>query len=384
MMTTDDLTDALFSFPIPPEITPGTFITATATNDRGSTSEFSECVAVLPAGCARPVARIATDVFECNFQGGGLVTLDASGSTDANSTPGTNDDIVSFEWFTIFEFPDLPNRGDPVVTGEVVEGVGSFPLGKYQYPLILQVTDSTGLVDVLWFDVEVVDTTPPVVDVPMEPAILWPPNHRMVEVGALLEDRDACTSSTTRLVSVASSEPDDDPGGFDGTTVDDIQDVVVGTRDVDFLLRAERSGGGEGRAYTLTYESADQHGNSTLTTAVVLVPHDMGGVTEPLILDVDHADEGTVVSWGDVPGAIHYNMVQGDVANLKRSSKSFHMGSLECLASGTAATSVPATADPAPGQTFFYLVEYDDGLPSGFGTESAALDRFVPSGQACP
>ncbi len=380
-VTTDDLADALFSFPIPPEVAPGQFITATATNDRGSTSEFSECALVLPPDCARPVARVATTVFECTDNGRGLVTWDASPSTDANSTPGTNEDIVSFEWFYIFE--DLPNRGAPISRGEVVEA-GLFPLGKFQYPFVLLVTDSTGLVDYLLFDIEVVDTTPPVVDVPMEPALLWPPNHRMVEVSALLDDRDVCTSSTSRLVSVSSSELDDDAGGADGTTVDDIQDVVVGTRDVDFLLRAERSGGGEGRAYTLTYESADEHGNSTLTTAMVLVPHDMGGVTEPLILDVDHSDEGTVVSWDEVPGAIHYNIVQGDVGNMKRSSKSFHMGSLECLASGTAATSVRTTADPDPGQTLFYLVEYDDGLPSGFGTESAALDRFVPAGQACP
>jgi hypothetical protein len=327
---------------------------------------------------------VAETVFECNRQGGSIVTLDASGSTDTNSTPGTNDDIVTFEWFTIFEFPDLPNRGDPIFTGEVVEGVGFFPLGKFQYPLILQVTDSTGLVDFLFFDIEVVDTAPPVVEVPMEPSILWPPNHRLVGVNALLDDRDVCSISTTKLVSVASSEPDDDPGGADGTTEGDIQDVSTGTRDVDFLLRAERSGGGEGRFYTLTYESTDQHGNSTVTTAVVLVPHDMAGATEPLILDVADTGEGTVVSWDAVPGARYYKIVRGEVANLKRSSKSFHLGSLDCLASGTVSTSVTTPAVPAPGEAFFYLVEYDDGLPCGYGTESAAKDRFAPSGQACP
>jgi hypothetical protein len=36
---------------------------------------------------------------------------------------------------------------------------------------------------------------------------------------------------------------------------------------------------------------------------------------------------------------------------------------------------------PPVGQGFFYLAGYDDGHNSGYGTESAAKDRFVPPGQ---
>ncbi len=40
---------------------------------------------------------------------------------------------------------------------------------------------------------------------------------------------------------------------------------------------------------------------------------------------------------------------------------------------------------PSHGEAFFYLVEYNDGLASGYGTESAAKERFAPPGQgSCP
>ena len=40
---------------------------------------------------------------------------------------------------------------------------------------------------------------------------------------------------------------------------------------------------------------------------------------------------------------------------------------------------------PSTNEVFFYLVEYNDGLESGYGTESAAKERFAPPGQgSCP
>jgi hypothetical protein len=68
------------------------------------------------------------------------------------------------------------------------------------------------------------------------------------------------------LVSVTSDEADN--GDDDGDTVDDI--VIID--DYTFHLRAERSGSGDGRVYTITYQVTDDCGNTTVGTATVAVP----------------------------------------------------------------------------------------------------------------
>jgi hypothetical protein len=73
------------------------------------------------------------------------------------------------------------------------------------------------------------------------------------------------------LVSVTSNEPDN--GADDGNTVNDI--VIVD--DTTFRLRAERSGVGSGRIYTITYEAEDDCGNTTRASATVTVPLSQGG-----------------------------------------------------------------------------------------------------------
>jgi hypothetical protein len=111
------------------------------------------------------------------------------------------------------------------------------------------------------------DLFPPVLEVGVTPEVLWPPNHRYVEVRATAtaSDTDDLTPSV-RLVSVTSNESDNGTG--DGNTVNDI--VIVD--EYTFKLRAERSGSGTGRVYTLTYEAEDAAGNQALASARVSVP----------------------------------------------------------------------------------------------------------------
>jgi len=57
-----------------------------------------------------------------------------------------------------------------------------------------------------------------------------------------------------------------------------------------------------------------------------------------------------------------------------------------CVATGSTDTTTANLEDaqqPDLGEGFFYLVGYDDGTWSGYGTESAAKERFVPPGQDC-
>jgi hypothetical protein len=105
---------------------------------------------------------------------------------------------------------------------------------------------------------------------------LWPPNHKLVEVHATVLVEDECDPNPVfALVSIINSEPDNGTG--DGDRPHDIQNTEYGTADVDFSLRSERAGTGDGRTYTITYVATDSSGNETECTAEVLVPHDRVG-----------------------------------------------------------------------------------------------------------
>jgi hypothetical protein len=114
-----------------------------------------------------------------------------------------------------------------------------------------------------------VDATPPEVNGTLTPGVLWPVNHKYVTVTATVNYSDnADPAPVLDLISVTSNEPDNGLG--DGDTENDI--VILD--DFTFDLRAERSGTGEGRVYTVTYLVTDACGNSTLASGNVYVPHD--------------------------------------------------------------------------------------------------------------
>jgi hypothetical protein len=188
---------------------------------------------------------------------GTLVTLDGSGSTDIDSTPGTNDDIVSFDWY----------KGNVLIgNGETIEHM--FQLGSYVVTLV--VTDSKGETDNDDVAITVIDTTPPTINsISADPSTLWPPNHEMVEVTVTIDAYDICDESpVSRIINVTCNEPINGPS--DGNTEPDW--AIMG--DLTVTLRAERMGAGTGRVYTIYVESADASGNAILATTEVTVPHD--------------------------------------------------------------------------------------------------------------
>jgi predicted extracellular nuclease len=118
--------------------------------------------------------------------------------------------------------------------------------------------------------VGICDAVSPQVEVQLTPDTLWPANHKYVTVNATVSAFDASGDTTIELHSVTSNEPDN--GEDDGNTVDDI--VIVD--DFTFELRAERSGVGTGRIYTIEYAVTDPCGNTTIVTATVTVPLSQG------------------------------------------------------------------------------------------------------------
>lgn len=198
-----------------------------------------------------PVADAGTDqTVEQNRYGGADVTLDGFGSTDDGQLQP-----LTYTW----TWSEGSAAGvNPTVT---------LPLGTTTVTITVydgQYTDTDTVV------ITVQDTTPPTISVTVTPKTLWPPNHKYVDVTAILTVSDICDPSPeVTLVSVTSNEPDDARGIGDGNTINDI--VIVDT--YCFKLRAERDGAGTGRVYTIIYRVTDESGNSAIASAAVIVPH---------------------------------------------------------------------------------------------------------------
>ncbi|HWQ84874.1 MAG TPA: ExeM/NucH family extracellular endonuclease [Anaerolineales bacterium] len=116
--------------------------------------------------------------------------------------------------------------------------------------------------------VGICEATPPQLVVDLSQTLLWPPRHQYVTIQASLTASDnADADPTITLVYVTSNEPDEGLG--DGDLPDDI--VIID--DQTFRLRAERSGLGNDRVYTITYLVTDDCGNSQYVEAYVTIPH---------------------------------------------------------------------------------------------------------------
>lgn len=121
------------------------------------------------------------------------------------------------------------------------------------------------------FEGFVSDNIPPSLSVTVTPSVLYPPNHKMVEITPTIQVSDnRDPDPKVDLISITSNEGDDVRG--DGRTSPDVYIDDNGR----IFLRAERSGLAEGRIYTLTWRARDDSGNTSTTTATVTAPHNRG------------------------------------------------------------------------------------------------------------
>lgn len=98
---------------------------------------------------------------------------------------------------------------------------------------------------------------------------LWPANHKMITVATVgTSDGLSGMPAGSLILSVASSEPDNGLG--DGDTAGDI--AVAGLNPMTIALRAERSGRGPGRIYSVKAMATDLAGNTTTATSSCTVP----------------------------------------------------------------------------------------------------------------
>lgn len=141
-----------------------------------------------------------------------------------------------------------------------------------QHTVTLTVTDVNGNSASNTAVVTVVDNLPPIItSVIPGKEYLWPPDHKMHEIDITIVSTENCPGNgvTCKVISVSSNEPVNDQG--DGDTSPDWQ--ITGDNKVN--LRAERSGKGDCRIYTITVECTDGSGNKSQGTTTVKVAHDI-------------------------------------------------------------------------------------------------------------
>jgi predicted outer membrane repeat protein len=111
-----------------------------------------------------PHAEAGPDqTVEAQAPWGAKIRLDGSGSNDADSTLGTNDDIIQFNWYKQID-PCNPNAAVPLAAGPILDC--NLPLGTYTF--ILKVTDMVGESGTDRVTIIVQDTTPPIVTCPAD------------------------------------------------------------------------------------------------------------------------------------------------------------------------------------------------------------------------
>jgi hypothetical protein len=123
----------------------------------------------------------------------------------------------------------------------------------------------------------VVDVTPPTIELNISPNILWPPNHKMVDINVtVVVSDDTDLAPTWQLSSIMMNE------GDEANTFDPLYDNTLGDGHTEgdiqidgeiIRLRAERSGLGDGRVYTIIYTAHDASGNEATASKTVIVPH---------------------------------------------------------------------------------------------------------------
>jgi hypothetical protein len=160
--------------------------------------------------------------------------------------------------------------------GEAVDlpasAISTLSLGVHR--LALRVSDRVNGPVQAFVTVTIVDTTVPTLAPVSDKTILWPPNHQLVTVTIMANAIDNSGMPVALGASIASTEPENGLG--DGDTSPDwtapVIDQTTGT--ITLQLRAERSGKGTGRQYTVTITATDASGNSSTANVKILVPHD--------------------------------------------------------------------------------------------------------------
>jgi len=254
-------------------------------------------VSTSPGACGIAVSNASGVAGTCSGGGGGLASCTFDGASSETLGPGDHSVSVvgtaeDSGMANCTSYVRVVDDEKPVVTcrNQTVECAGNggatvtgsatctdncsctascatafFRIGTS--PARCTATDPSGNSSSCQGPITVVDTKPPSINVSVSPSVLWPPNHKLVAIAITDPAKDGCDSKPTVTCTATSNEPDS--GGGSGHTLNDIQ-----WNNGQLYLRAERSGKGSGRIYTISCVATDASGNRATATATVTVPHD--------------------------------------------------------------------------------------------------------------
>ncbi|MBI5386326.1 MAG: hypothetical protein HZA90_16775 [Verrucomicrobia bacterium] len=185
-----------------------------------------------------------------------LPLVEGEGSVSVTTIPTATDNCAGTVMATTSDPLEYTVPGTYTITWTYNDGNGNTSSQSQQ----VTVTEAPG------------DIEPPVIgSITANPKVLWPANHKMVPVTITVVAQDNTPGPlTARILSVTSNESENGLG--DGDTAPDWQ--INNGLTVD--LRAERSGNGSGRIYTITVQVSDAAGNTAFGTVTVTVPKSQG------------------------------------------------------------------------------------------------------------
>jgi hypothetical protein len=220
--------------------------------------ESSDDVRIVVSGANQtPIASAGSDQ---TVDEGATVTLNATASADADG------DRLTYSW-TQVSGPAIAlvdaDSGQPHFTAPVVAATGA----TLVFQLVVGDGSAASEPDTVTITIRDATQPPSCALATASPSLVWPPNHKLVSVAVQGVSGPEDPDVRITITGVRQDEPLDGLG--DGDTAPDA--VLQGD---SVLLRAERSGLGTGRIYTVGFSATDTRGAACTGSITVCVPHD--------------------------------------------------------------------------------------------------------------